>query len=62
MKSVVRQVCAEALDHLLELFRLQRDWNDDAARKQMLVFFEAWGATDELTVSGRRRLSSLMFS
>ncbi len=51
-----------ALDHLLALFKLQRDWNDDAARKQLLVFFEAWGPTDELTVTGRRRLSSIMFS
>lgn len=51
-----------ALDHLLKLFSLQRDWNDDAARKQMLVFFEAWGMTDELTVAGRKRLSSIMFS
>ncbi|MGI9463067.1 MAG: tetratricopeptide repeat protein, partial [Aestuariivirgaceae bacterium] len=52
----------EALDHLLTLFQVQRDWNDDAARKQLLVFFEAWGPSDELTVSGRRRLSSIMFS
>lgn len=52
----------QALDHLLTLFSMQRDWNDDAARKQLLVFFEAWGMTDELTGSGRRRLSSLMFS
>ena len=52
----------QALDHLLTLFSLQRDWDDDAARKQLLVFFEAWGMTDELTVAGRKRLSSLMFS
>lgn len=52
----------QALDHLLTLFSLQRDWDDDAARKQLLVFFEAWGMTDELTIAGRKRLSSLMFS
>ena len=52
----------QALDQLLTLFALQRDWNEDAARKQLLVFFEAWGMTDELTVAGRKRLSSLMFS
>ncbi len=52
----------EALDHLLAIFQTQRDWNDDAARKQLLVFFEAWGASDELTIAGRRRLSSIMFS
>ncbi|MDH3742771.1 MAG: tetratricopeptide repeat protein, partial [Hyphomicrobiales bacterium] len=52
----------QALDHLLTLYSLQRDWNDEAARKQLLVFFEAWGLTDELTVAGRKRLSSMMFS
>jgi putative thioredoxin len=51
-----------ALDELLTIYAKQRDWNDDAARKQLLVFFEAWGMTDELTVAGRKRLSSLMFS
>lgn len=52
----------QALDHLLEIVRRQRNWNDDAARKQLLQFFEAWGPTDEMTVEGRRRLSSLLFS
>ncbi|MBX6424366.1 MAG: thioredoxin [Variibacter sp.] len=52
----------EALDHLLEIVRRDRKWNDDAARKQLIQLFEAWGPTDELTVSGRRRLSSILFS
>lgn len=52
----------EALDHLLELFRRNRGWNDDAARKQLVKFFDAMGPTDPLTVGGRKRLSSLMFS
>ena len=52
----------EALEHLLTLFRLDRAWNEEAARKQLLVFFEAWGHADELTVAGRKRLSSLMFA
>jgi len=52
----------QALDHLLEIVRRQRNWNDDAARKQLIQFFEAWGPTDEMTVEGRRRLSSLLFS
>jgi len=52
----------EALDQLLEIVRRDRKWNDDAARKQLVQFFEAWGATDENTVSGRRRLSSILFA
>ena len=51
-----------AVDELLELFRRNRGWNDDAARKQLVKLFEAFGPTDPLTVSARRRLSSLMFS
>lgn len=52
----------EAVDELLELFRLGRAWNEEAARKQLVKLFEAMGPTDPLTVSGRRRLSSMMFS
>jgi putative thioredoxin len=51
-----------AVDELLELFRRDRTWNDDAARKQLVRFFEAFGPTHPLTVSGRRRLSTLLFS
>jgi putative thioredoxin len=52
----------EALDHLLESVRRDRKWNDEAARKQLLQFFEAWGPADEMTLQGRRRLSSILFS
>jgi len=52
----------EALDQLLEIVRRDRKWNDDAARMQLVQFFEAWGPTDEHTVSGRRRLSSILFA
>ncbi|HEY7687975.1 MAG TPA: thioredoxin [Dongiaceae bacterium] len=52
----------EAVDELLELYRLGRGWNEDAARKQLVKFFEAMGGADPLTISGRRRLSSMMFS
>ncbi|HKK28837.1 MAG TPA: thioredoxin [Alphaproteobacteria bacterium] len=52
----------EAAEHLLEIVRRDRSWNDDAARKQLVKFFEAWGPTDKLTLDARRRLSSLMFS
>jgi putative thioredoxin len=52
----------EALDHLFEIVRKERTWNDDAARKQLVEFFEAWGAKDPLTQAGRQRLSSLLFA
>lgn len=52
----------EALDLLLELMRIDRKWNDEAARKQLLQFFEAWGPKEPLVAEGRRRLSSLLFS
>jgi putative thioredoxin len=51
-----------ALDHLIEIVRRDRKWNDDGARKQLVQFFEAWGPTDEKTVEGRRRLSSILFA
>ncbi len=50
------------IDELLTLFRKSRAWNDEAARKQLVKFFEVMGPTDPLTLSSRRRLSSLMFS
>jgi putative thioredoxin len=52
----------EALEHLLTILRRDRKWNDEGARKQLLQFFEAWGPTDEMTLQGRRKLSSLLFS
>ena len=52
----------EALDHVLFIIEADRAWNDDAARKQLLTFFEAWGPADPLTVTGRRRLSSILFA
>ena len=51
-----------AIDELLTLFKRDREWNEQAARKQLLKFFEVMGPTDPLTLSGRRRLSSAMFS
>lgn len=52
----------QAIDQLIEIVRRDRNWNEDAARKQLVQFFEAWGPTDEMTVLGRRRLSSVLFS
>jgi putative thioredoxin len=50
-----------AVDALLEAFKRDRAWNEEAARKQLLKFFEAWGFADPATVAGRRKLSSLLF-
>ncbi|MSO68585.1 MAG: thioredoxin [Pseudolabrys sp.] len=52
----------EAADHLLSIVKRDRKWNEDGARKQLVQFFEAWGPTDEATVDGRKRLSSILFS
>jgi putative thioredoxin len=51
-----------AIDELLEMVRRDREWNEQAARKQLVKFFEAMGPTDPMTLSGRRRLSSILFS
>jgi putative thioredoxin len=51
-----------AIDHLLAIFKANRAWNEEAARKQLVKFFEAMGPTDPMTLAGRRKLSSLMFS
>ena len=47
---------------LLEIVRRDRGWNEDAARLQLLKFFEAWGMTDPATLAARRKLSALLFS
>lgn len=51
-----------AMNELLEMIRIDRKWNDEAARKQLVKFFEAFGAMDPLTVQGRKRLSSILFA
>nr|WP_069094689.1 thioredoxin [Methyloligella halotolerans] len=50
-----------AVDELLTIFQRDREWNDDAARKQLLQFFEAWGPKDPATAKGRQKLSSMLF-
>ncbi|WP_120498211.1 co-chaperone YbbN [Kiloniella sp. EL199] len=52
----------EAADHLLYIIKHDREWNDDAARIQLLKFFEAWGMMDPMTMKARGKLSSLLFS
>jgi len=51
-----------ALDELLALVAKNRSWNEDAARKQLLQLFDAWGTSDPATIAGRQRLSSLLFA
>ena len=52
----------QAIEQLLEAFRRDRDWNDGAAKAQLLTIFDALKPTDPLAQKGRRRLSSLIFS
>lgn len=52
----------EAIDQLIYVIRKDRSWNDDAAHRQLVSFFEAWGPKDEATLTGRRKLSSVLFS
>ena len=53
---------ADALEHLITIVKRDRKWNDDGARKQLVQFFDAWGPTDEATIDGRKRLSSILFA
>jgi len=51
-----------AVDQLLKIVAADREWNEQAARKQLLTVFEAAGATSDVARDGRRRLSSLLFA
>ncbi len=51
-----------AVETLLELFRRDREWNDNAAKEQLFKLFDSFGPTDPLTLNGRRRLSSMIFA
>lgn len=51
-----------AIDALLEIIRRNREWNEEAARTELLKIFDALGPTEEATVAGRRKLSSILFS
>ena len=54
-----REAAAEAL---LEIVKRNRKWDDEAARKQLVKYFEAWGPSDPLPLQVRRQLSTLLFS
>jgi putative thioredoxin len=51
-----------AIQHLLEIVKLNRAWNEEAARKELIKIFEALGPTNESTMKGRRGLSAILFS
>ncbi len=51
-----------AVDHLLDLFRRDREWNDGAARTQLFTIFDALKPTDPIVLKGRRKLSSMIFA
>jgi putative thioredoxin len=53
---------ADAMEQLLESIRIERGWNDDAARLQLLEFFSSLGAANPDVIAARRKLSTLLFS
>lgn len=53
---------AESVDHLLDIVKRERHWNEEAARKQLVKLFETFGHTDPLTIEARKRLSSILFA
>ena len=62
-QALVGQGDREAgVDHLLEIVKRDRQWNEEEARRQLLTLFDAFGAADPLTVASRRRLSAMLFS
>ncbi|QBF33786.1 thioredoxin [Thalassococcus sp. S3] len=52
----------EAVGHLLELFRRDREWNDGAAKTQLFTIFDALKPNDAVVLNGRRKLSSMIFA
>ncbi len=52
----------EAADALLDIIRRDRGWNDEAARKQLLQLFDAWGPMEKDSIAARRKLSAMVFS
>jgi putative thioredoxin len=51
-----------AVDHLLTLFRKDREWNEEAAKTQLFTIFEALKPEDPVALNGRRKLSSMIFA
>ena len=53
---------SEAIQELMTIFRVDQEWNDDAARQQLFKFFDILGGEDPITLSGRRQLASMLFA
>ncbi len=53
---------SEAIQELLAIFRVDQEWNNDAARQQLFKFFDILGGEDPITLSGRRQLASMLFA
>jgi len=53
---------SEAIQELLTIFKVDQEWNDDAARQQLFKFFDILGGEDPITLSGRRQLASMLFA
>ncbi|PPR11090.1 MAG: Thioredoxin [Alphaproteobacteria bacterium MarineAlpha11_Bin1] len=52
----------EAIEHLIQSMKIDRTWNEEAARKQLIQFFDTMSPTDECTIVGRRKMSAVLFS
>lgn len=52
----------EAIDHLVESIKIDKSWNEEAARKQLIQFFDNMNPTDDTTIAGRRKMSAVLFS
>ena len=52
----------QAIEILLDSFRRDRDWNDGAAKTQLITVFDSLKANDPIAQKGRRRLSSMIFA
>tara|TARA_B100000676_G_scaffold308989_1_gene371244 strand:+ start:756 stop:1679 length:924 start_codon:yes stop_codon:yes gene_type:complete len=52
----------DSIDHLVEIMKMDRAWNEEAARKQLIKFFDAMSPTDDATIAGRRKMSAVLFS
>jgi putative thioredoxin len=53
---------AESMEQLLESIRIDRAWNDEAARMQLLEFFKTLGPANRDVMAARRKLSTLLFA
>ena len=52
----------DAIDQLVDSMKIDRTWNDGAARTQLIQFFDTMNPADEATIAGRRKMSAVLFS